>query len=395
MQPPRRISSICTCRIGKDCFGKDGHHVTIEIKKLLLKMNEVGASDLHIKIGSPPVLRIASALKRVESPDLTAEDTVKLLEPLIPDDQKDMLRELGGLDFSHTEGPQARYRCSVFHAGGGLHAAIRRVNPVIPSFDELHLPPIYHQVADKTHEGLVVVCGVTGCGKSTTLAAMVDHINHTRPCNIITIEDPVEYLLEPDKSFISQREIGIDVKDFPLALRAAVRQDPDVIMIGELRDRETMMAGLQAAETGHTVYVTLHTADTMQSFARMLEFFPSSEHPFIRSTMANGLKAVMAQRLLPCVRPDVDRVPATEVLINTVTVQDKIREAEDEDMPAIINSSEHEGMHSFTQSLAKLVEEEWVDLKTAENYAPNKDALRSKVRGIEVAADKLVTRVKG
>ena len=369
--------------------------MTIAIGKLLLKMNEVGASDLHIKIGSPPVLRIASALHRVDSPDLTAEDTVKLLEPLIPDDQKDMLRELGGLDFSHTEGPKARYRCSVFHAGGGLHAAIRRVNPVIPSFDELHLPPIYHQVADKTHEGLVVVCGVTGCGKSTTLAAMVDHINHTRPCNIITIEDPVEYLIEPDKSFISQREIGIDVKDFPLALRAAVRQDPDVIMIGELRDRETMMAGLQAAETGHTVYVTLHTADTMQSFARMLEFFPSSEHPFIRSTMANGLKAVMAQRLLPCVRPDVDRVPATEVLLNTVTVQDKIREGEDEDMPAIINSSEHEGMHSFTQSLAKLVEEEWVDLKTAENYAPNKDALRSKVRGIEVAADKLVTRVKG
>ncbi len=369
--------------------------MAIPIGKLLLKMNEVGASDLHIKIGSPPVLRIASALHRVESPDLTAEDTVKLLDPLIPESQKDALRELGGLDFSHMEGPGARYRCSVFHAGGGLHAAIRRVNPSIPSFDDLHLPPVYHAVADKTHEGLVVVCGVTGCGKSTTLAAMVDHINHSRPCNIITIEDPVEYLLQPDKSFISQREIGIDVRDFPLALRAAVRQDPDVIMIGELRDRETMMAGLQAAETGHTVYVTLHTADTMQSFARMLEFFPSSEHPFIRSTMANGLKAVMAQRLLPCVRPDFDRVPATEVLINTVTVQDKIREGEDEDMPAIINASEHEGMHSFTQSLAKLVEDDWVDLRTAENYAPNKEALRSKVRGIEVAADKLVGRVKG
>ena len=367
----------------------------ITMRQLLQKMNEVEASDLHIKVGSPPVVRIASALHRVECPDLSAEDTRTLLDPIIPGHQREKLRDLGGLDFSHMESATSRYRCSVFHAGGGLHAAIRRVNPVIPTFEELHLPSVYHDVADRTHEGLVVVCGVTGCGKSTTLAAMVDHINHIRPCNIITIEDPVEYLLRPDKSFISQREIGIDVKDFPLALRAAVRQDPDVIMIGELRDRETMMAGLQAAETGHTVYVTLHTADTMQSFARMLEFFPSSEHTFIRSSMANGLKAVMAQRLLPSVRKEIDRIPATEVLLNSPTVQDKIRESEDEDMPAIINSSEHEGMHSFTQSLSRLVQEEWVDLRTAERYAPNRDALRSKIRGIEVAADKLVSRVKG
>ncbi len=366
----------------------------ITIQQLLKKMTEVEASDLHIKIGSPPVLRIASALHRVDSAILSAEDTTNLLDPIIPQHMKQRLHDLGGLDFSHMESAEARYRCSVFQAGGGLHAAIRRVNPVIPGFDELHLPQVYYDVAETAHEGLVVICGVTGCGKSTTLAAMIDHINHRRSSNIITIEDPVEYLLTPDKSFISQREIGIDVKDFPLALRAAVRQDPDVIMIGELRDRETMMAGLQAAETGHTVYVTLHTADTMQSFARMLEFFPSTEHTFIRSSMANGLKAVMAQRLLPSVRKDVGRIPATEVLLNSPTVQDKIREAEDEDMPAIINSSEHEGMHSFTQSLARLVEEDWVDLRTAERYAPNRDALRSKVRGIEVAADKLVGRVK-
>ena len=367
----------------------------ITIGQLLQKMNEVEASDLHIKVGSPPVLRIASALHRLECPDLTAADTQTLLDAIIPGHLREKLRDLGGLDFSHMESATARYRCSVFHAGGGLHGAIRRVNPIIPTFEELHLPSVYYDVADRTHEGLVVVCGVTGCGKSSTLAAMVDHINHSRPCNIITIEDPVEYLIRPDKSFVSQREIGIDVKDFPLALRAAVRQDPDVIMIGELRDRETMMAGLQAAETGHTVYVTLHTADTMQSFARMLEFFPSTEHTFIRSSMANGLKAVMAQKLLPSVRKGTDRIPATEVLLNTPTVQDKIREGEDEDMPAIINSSEHEGMHSFTQSLSRLVQEEWVDLRTAERFAPNRDALRSKIRGIEVAADKLVSRVKG
>ncbi len=364
------------------------------IRQLFTKMQEVKASDLHIKVGSPPVLRIASALHPVQAPNMTAADTARLLEPIIPDHLKGRLEEQGGLDFSHMEDTTSRFRCSVFHAGGGLHAAIRRVNPEIPSFEQLHLPPVYKKVADTIHEGLVVVCGVTGCGKSTTLAAMIDHINRTRQYNIITIEDPVEYLLTPKKSYISQREIGIDVKDFPTALRSAVRQDPNVIMIGEMRDRETMMAGLQAAETGHTVFVTLHTADTMQSFARILEFFPSSEHGFIRASLANGLSAVMAQRLLPCGRKDLDRIPATEVLLSSPTVQDKIREGEDEDMPAIIASSEHEGMHSFISSLARLVEEDWVDLRTAEKYAPNREALRAKVRGIEVAADKLVSRVK-
>ncbi len=368
---------------------------TLTIQRLLRKMEEVGASDLHIKIGSPPILRIASKLMPVDAPVLTAADTEQMIAQIVPEHLRSRLKEQGGLDFSHMENASSRFRCSVFHAGGGIHAAIRRVNPEIPSFEALHLPPVYRKVADETHEGLIVICGVTGCGKSTTLAAMVNHINSTRHSNIITIEDSVEFLLQPDKSFISQREIGIDVQDFPMALRAAVRQDPDVIMIGEMRDRETMMAGLMSAETGHTVYVTLHTADTMQSFARILEFFPSSEHTFIRSSMANGLGAVMAQRLLPSVREGVPRVPATEVLLNTPTVADKIREGEDEDMPAVIHSSEHEGMHDFTSSLARLVEEEWVDLRTAERYAPNREALRATVRGIKVAADKLVSRVKG
>ncbi|MCA9295970.1 MAG: Flp pilus assembly complex ATPase component TadA, partial [Phycisphaerales bacterium] len=165
---------------------------------------------------------------------------------------------------------------------------------------------------------------------------------------------------------------------------------PDIIMIGELRDRETMLAGIQAAETGHLVFVTLHTADTMQAFARILEFFPSSDHAFIRSALAVGLKAVMAQRLLPSCKSGVGQVPATEVLLNTVTVSDRIRDAEDDDLPAIMAGSEHEGMHDFTQSLAKLVDTDFVDLKTAEKYAPNAEALRSRVRGISVKADTLV-----
>jgi twitching motility protein PilT len=366
----------------------------LDIRRLFLKMEQVRASDLHIKVGSAPVVRIASELREVDAAPLSAEDTKAILMPIVPEHLQQKLEDEGGLDFSHMEGANERFRCSIFHAGGNIHAAIRRVNPEIPGFKALHLPPVYEQVARTCHEGLVVVCGVTGCGKSTTLAAMVDYINHTRRCNIVTVEDPVEYLLRPAKSYVSQREIGIDVVDFPHALRASVRQDPDVIMIGEMRDRETMAAGLMAAETGHTVFVTLHTADTMQSFARILEFFPSSEHGFIRSSMANGLKAVMAQRLIPCVREGVDRVPATEVLLSNSIVQEKIREGEDDDMPAIIAGSEGEGMHDFTGSIARLIEEDWVDLRVAERYAPNREALRSQVRGIKVAADKLIQRVK-
>ena len=366
----------------------------LTIQRLLLKMKEVEASDLHLKVGSPPVLRIAAVLHRVDAPEITAEDMKQLLAPVIPDHLRGRLEKLGGVDFSHREGESERFRCSIFHAGGELHAAFRRVQPIIPDFNELNLPPIYEKMTEATHEGLVIVCGVTGCGKSSTLAAMIDHINHSRQCNILTVEDPVEFLFRPDESYVSQREIGIDVPDFPTALRAAVRQDPDVLMIGEMRDRETMLAGIQAAETGHLVFATLHTADTMQAFSRILEFFDVKDHQFIRSGMAAGLRAVMAQRLIPCARPNIQRVPATEVLLNNSTVNEKIREGDDEDLPAVIQSSEHEGMHSFTSSLGRLVNEEWIDLKIAERYAPNAEALRSRVRGLTVKADSLIRRVK-
>jgi len=366
----------------------------LTIQRLLLKMKEVEASDLHIKVHCRPILRIGGELHEVDAPELNPDDTAQLLDKIIPDHLRDTLREKGGIDFSHVTGVNERFRCSLFHAGNGLHAAIRRVNPQIPSFEELHLPPIYRKLADETNEGLIVVCGVTGCGKSTTLAAMIDHINEISARNIITIEDPVEYAIQSKKSFISQREVGLDVSDFPTALRSAVRQDPDVIMIGELRDRVTMLSGIQAAETGHLVFCTLHTADTMQSFARILEFFPQSEHAFLRSALAAGLRGVLAQRLLPAVKPGTKVVPATEVLLNTPIVGEKIRDGEDDDLPAVMHGSEHEGMHDFTSSIAALVEKDWVTMKVAERFAPNREALRSKVRGIAMQAQTLVQRVK-
>jgi len=366
----------------------------LTVSRLLQKMRDVEASDLHLKVGSPPVLRVGGELRHLEAQALTAEDMAQLLAPLIPAHLKSVLDTRGGIDFSHHETVEHRFRCSVFHAGNALHAAIRRINPKIPSFEELHLPPVYERLISKTNEGLIVVCGVTGSGKSSTLAAMVDYINRTQACNIISIEDPVEYLFRPLKSFISQREIGMDVPDFASALRAAVRQDPDVLMIGEMRDRETILAAIQAAETGHLVFATLHTADTMQSFSRILEFFDVKDHAFIRSSLAAGLQAVLAQRLLPSVKPGVPQVPATEVLLRNSTVVDKIREGEDGDLPAVMAGSVSEGMHDFTSSLTELVEKGWVDLRVAERFAPNVEALKARVRGIAVKAETLVSRVK-
>lgn len=365
----------------------------LTIHRLLSKMRAVEASDLHIKVGSPPVMRVAANLHAIECPPLTADETSKLLLPIVPQRIMNQLDERGGVDFSHTD-VGTRFRCSIFHASGGLHAAIRRVNTSIPTFQDLHLPPVYEHIAEHVHEGLVIICGVTGSGKSSTLASIIEHMNERHAFNIITIEDPIEYLFLPKKSYVSQREVGMDVLDFFTALRGAVRQDPDVIMIGEMRDKETLLAGLMAAETGHLVFVTLHTADTMQSFARILEFFPVEEHGFVRSCLANGLKAVLAQRLLPAIKEGVRVVPATEVLLNTPIAAERIRDGRDEDMPAIIASSVHEGMHSFTQSLARLVSEGYVDQKVAERYAPNVDALRSRLRGIDVKADSLISRTK-
>jgi twitching motility protein PilT len=366
----------------------------ISMDRLLQKMKQVQASDLHIKVGSPPILRIASRLRQIESSPLSVENTRELLTPIIPEMHRATLASKGGIDFSYHDAQGDRFRCSVFQAGGGLHSAIRRVNPQIPDFAQLHLPPIYEQFTKSAHDGLIIVCGVTGSGKSSTLAAMIDHINQTRQVNIITIEDPVEYAFKPKMSFISQREIGLDVPDFAMALRAAVRQDPDVMMIGEMRDRETMLAGIQAAETGHLVFATLHTADSMQAFSRVLEFFPAHEHDFIRASLASSLRAVAAQRLVPSIRPEVQRVPATEVLLNTGLVADRIREGHDEDLPAIMAGAAEEGMHDFTGSLLRLIREAWVDLKTAERYAPNAELLRSKVRGIDVKSDNLVSKGK-
>ncbi|MCA9294092.1 MAG: PilT/PilU family type 4a pilus ATPase [Phycisphaerales bacterium] len=373
---------------------------------LLRNMRVTSASDLHLKVGMPPIFRIKGELRMPQGMSaLSADDTKRLLREIIPDGMEQRVEESGDLDFStfhKTEdgNPDARpdrFRCNVFRAGGNWHSAIRRVQPTIPDFEDLGLPAVYRKVADETNEGLVLVIGVTGCGKSTTLACLLERVNQTRGVHIITVEDPIEYQIYPKMSVISQREIGIDVPNYGSALKFIVRQDPDVIFIGELRDHDTVLAAVQAAETGHLVFGSLHAPDTAQCFGRIVEFFPQNEHAFIRSALANSMKAILAQRLLPA---NVEKVPAgvapaTEVLLTNGSVREKIREAEDNDLPAIINSSRQSGMRSFTHSLAELVEAEIVNMQTALEFAPNREALQSLLKGVEVRTSMLVGKIRG
>jgi twitching motility protein PilT len=376
-------------------------HGALNIKKLLSAMGRLDASDLHIKVGIPPTYRIGGELRPIEADAVTEDEADHLLDPLLSDVQKKKFDETGDLDFAwhidDGEGGGDRFRINMLRSGNHTHAAVRRVKAEIPTYADLRLPPVYSQIVKKQREGLVLIVGVTGCGKSSTLAAMLDEVNATRPVNIITIEDPVEYRFTPKQAIISQREIGIDVTDFHEALRHVVRQDPDVIFIGEMRDQETVLSAIQAAETGHLVFGTLHTADTMGAFGRMLEFFPQDERAFVRNSLAQTLKAICAQRLVPS-NPEIGGskvVPAVEVLLTSPTVRELIRDERDSDLPAVISTSRSDGMVSFTEYLAELVDKEWISSQVAQEYAPNRDMLNSILKGVEVKAQSLVGRIKG
>ena len=364
------------------------------MQRLLATMGQLEASDLHLKVRYAPYYRIAGQLRKVDMPPLPdSQHLNEMLIDLVPEQRRTEFCEGHDLDFSARIATGDRYRINVYRSTGEVHAAIRRVKNKIPSFEELHLPAIYRDIVAKSFEGIILISGVTGCGKSSTMATMLEYINQTRSMHVITIEDPIEFMFEPKKCIISQREIGIDTPDYPDALRFVVRQDPDCILIGELRDKNTMLAAMQAAETGHLVLGSLHCSDAQQTFTRILEFFPRSQHQFIRSSLASGLKAIMCQKLLPGIDKDT-QFPATEVLINNSVVRDKIVREEDDDLPAIIGSSREDGMRSFTDSLCELILTEVVHYDTAMDYAPNREALASAVKGISTASAGLVGRLR-
>ncbi|MCK5565074.1 MAG: PilT/PilU family type 4a pilus ATPase [Planctomycetes bacterium] len=343
------------------------------------------ASDLHLKTGQPPKLRIHSKLKSTSGNPLTEAEVEKFIFEILSDDQKDFFMENGALDFAYQVGDDDRFRINIFRQRGYCSLAARHISSDIPPFESLHVPPIIEKIAE-AHEGLILVTGPTGCGKSTTIASMIDHVNKNRACHIVTIEDPIEFMHRDRKAIVSQREVGIDVPNYDDALRSLMRQDPDVVLVGEIRDKETMIAAMRAAETGHLVFGTLHASSAAQTVQRVLDLFPNEERDLARQTFALAIQAVISQNLLPGIHKDIKRVPAIEIMIGNAIVKKLIREGRENDLPAVIRACQGEGMQDITESLRSLVEKEWVDLRVALKYAPNKEELKMAMKGIRASS---------
>lgn len=296
----------------------------IEMNELLELCVEEGASDLHISVGNPPMLRIHGGLQPLDAPALTPEDTEKLMKSITSPDHQQKVREIGGTDFGFGFGEKARFRVSVLKAKGNVGLVLRQIPSTLLSLEAIGLPPQIKELLFKPR-GLILVTGPTGSGKSTTLASMINVVNNERDCHIITIEDPIEYYHNHKKSLVTQREIGVDVPSFKEALKRALRQDPDVILVGEMRDLETMEAAITAAETGHLVFATLHTTGAAATVDRIVDAFPTDQQEQIRTQLSVGIVAVVSQLLL--VRQDTSgRVAAFEIMISTPSIQSLIRD---------------------------------------------------------------------
>ncbi|NLW84020.1 MAG: PilT/PilU family type 4a pilus ATPase [Phycisphaerae bacterium] len=356
-----------------------------EIEKWFRAAIKADASDLHLKVGMPPKLRIHSKLKNTTGEILTEERIEQLVFEIMSPAQKEFFLQNGALDFAYPVGPMDRFRINAFRQRSFVSMAARRISGSIPPFEVLHVPPVVEKIAE-SHDGLILVTGPTGSGKSTTIASMIDHINRTVATHIVTIEDPIEFLHVDKKSMVSQREVGIDVPTFEDALRSLMRQDPDVVLVGEVRDNITLTAAMRAAETGHLVFGTLHANNCSQTIQRILDMFPQEERDLARQTFALTIRAVISQQLLPGIRPDVPRIPAIEIMINTPIVRKLISEEREADLPTAIRAGEGEGMQDFTESLRRLVEEEYIDLKKALEYAPNVEELKMALKGIRAGA---------
>lgn len=354
-----------------------------KIDRLFKMLFKQEASDLHLKDGSPPVMRLSGSLMSLNIEPLNDRQVRRLVYDILTDEQKAIFEEQGSLDFSYEFEENKRVRMSVYRQRGKMSVAARRVQNIVPTFEELHLPAVLGDLA-LTRHGLILVCGPTGCGKSTTLAAMMDRINQERRCHIFTIEDPIEYTYKDKKSIINQREVGIDVPNWNNALKYMVRADPDVVLIGEMRDPETFSAGLAAAETGHMVFGTLHSSDATQTFSRILEMFPDEKHGMIREQLAAHLRSIIVQMLLPASKEGLDVVPAVEIMINNAAIRAIIRKGEENKISDIIPGATDDGMQDMTQSMAKLVEQDLVLRKVALERAPNRDRLQMILRGISV-----------
>src|SRR5437660_702200 len=355
-----------------------------EVNKLFRMVMKMEGSDLHLKVGQPPMMRLKGDIRRLEMRPLSQQDMERLLLPTLSPKQRKTLDGEGGVDFSYVVGQdECRFRVSLFKQRSRLSLVARRVNTSIPNFAALGLPPSIEKLCNYP-EGLVILAGVTGSGKSTTIASMLDYLNEREPLHILTVEDPIEFTFTDKKSIINQREIGLDSRDWHKALKDAVRQDPDVILVGELRDVETFEAAVHAAETGHLVFGTIHASSSGTTINRILDLFPPEKHAAIRAALANNLKSVVAQKLIKGLKKP--RVPTNEIMIVNPTIRELISKAEDKKIPDAIRIGYLEGMVDFNENLRQLVERGDVEKATALEYSPNPDQLKMALKGIKVAA---------
>ena len=340
------------------------------IDDLLKVMIERNASDLHLKSGSPPVIRVDGELAVTDDASLVPDDTKEYAAAIMSDRQIRRFSEHSEVDFAYSLPGLGRYRVNVYRQRGSISIAMRRVATKIPTFEDLHLPSIVQQLS-VAPRGMVLVTGTTGSGKSTTLAAMIDHINHNLRRHIITVEDPIEVLHRDNKSVINQREIGLDTDTYVTALKYVLRQDPDVILIGEMRDAETVSAALTAAQTGHFVMSTLHTIDATETINRIIDFFPLHQQKQVRIMLAGTLRGIISQRLLPHVS-GTGRVPAVEIMVLTNRIRDFVLDPEQAHLiHDAIKEGEYYGMQTFDQSLLKLYEAGMISLSDAAQVAAN------------------------
>lgn len=364
-----------------------GESRTAEVDKIFRACVKLEGSDLHLKVGNAPIVRIKGTLRPLNRDPIEDEEMQRLIFPLMDERSRMDFDENGGADFAHTcdvDGDLWRFRVNVLQQMGHIGLVARRVSNFIPDFEGLYLPPIMEELC-KWDQGMVLLAGPTGSGKTTTIASMLNWVNRNYRKHILTLEDPVEFVYTEDKCLINQREIGLDVKDFGHGMRQAVREDPDIMLLGEMRDHETFLTAIQAAETGHLVFGTIHASSASTTIGRILDLFPEEMHAALRSALAMNMKGIVAQKLLKSIKPGVPRVPAVEVMTFSPIVQKLILEESDEKLPDAIRMGAGDGMQDFTLSLKKLIDADLIDRPTAFEVAPNKEALKMSLKGIDVS----------
>ncbi|MEQ8822422.1 MAG: type IV pilus twitching motility protein PilT [Sumerlaeia bacterium] len=358
----------------------------IQLDDMLQEMVERGASDLFVKAGVSPHVRVDGEIRDLDYSDLTVDDVQVIAYSMMTEEQIEAFEKIPEMDLAIGLPGVGRFRVNLFRQRGSVAMVFRHITRPNFSFKDLHLPEAVPKLC-QARRGLVLVTGMTGSGKSTTLAAMINQINDTRKCHIVTVEDPIEFLHDDKNAIVSQREVGFDTNSFADALKHVLRQAPDVILIGEMRDVETVNTAVAAAETGHLVLSTLHTTDAVQTVERIINFFPAYLHNQIRMELSLGLKGVISQRLLP-LKKGTGRIPAVEILISTPLVKKLLNEGKTLELFPVIEEGGHWGMQSFNQSLYQLIREEYVDYETALAYASSPEELRLMVEGITTGTRK-------